>query len=391
VAAKRAPDPGTVCRELCAAAAEGRLPRLLLLLPPARGEAEPWFPERILLAVRSAARAATDLEFLDLDGGDPDFDPAPLEGFLGAGSLFGGGGGRGLVLGRALRPLSRWGRLFPALLQAAADPGGPQWMVLDLASGSGAAALLKKHQKALKALGEAARVERFRRLYGDPPPWKPDPDASEAARFAAAEARGLGLRLGPGAAGALVAVAGSRPGEILQALRHLQLLGLERVEEEDVRAVAAHSAEGNAFAFAEAVLEGRGDEALRILQQLRARGLRTWDGRRLAPQEAFSLLVSVLAGERRRTAAVAAALQEGLDWAEAARRAGVPAGGPPAQRMQRRLERAGPRQLDRVLEALREAEVHLKREGWRQALHVLELLVLRCHRGRRSAAAGGGR
>ena len=372
---KKAPDPVTVFRELQEAAAAGKLPRLTLLLPPTRGEAEPWFAEQILCVAREHARAAEQLDFLDLDGGSPDFEPGSLDAFLAAGSLF--GGGRVLLLNRAAKALTRWPRLATALLAAAKDPGGPEWMLVHVDTPAGAKAFGKLKQEA-----GALRVERFRRLYADPPPWKPDPDASEAARFVAGEAKLRGLRLERGAAGALVQVAGSRPSELTQALEHFELLGEEVITEDRVREVVARGAEGTAFDFAESVLTGDGAGALRVLASFRGRGLRTWDGRRLAPNEAFSLLLSILAKERRRTAQVVEALSGGAAFPDACKAAGVAAGGPPAQRMQKRIERCNEVQLRTVLSGIRRAERQIKIEGRRDTLHAMEELAFACHRSR---------
>ncbi|TAH35084.1 MAG: hypothetical protein EYC70_14975 [Planctomycetota bacterium] len=371
--ARKAPasEPGSQAMELAEAAAAGRLPRLLLLLPPERGEDEPWFSERILAAARAHARAQPGWDVLDLDGGSPDFQPAALDDFLGSASLF--GNQRVVLFGRAGKALGRWPRLAAALAAAAQRPPGPAWIVVHAEGAAGA----KTWKPLLAQLeGESVRVQRFRRLYADPPPWNPDPDQSEAARFAAAAAGARGLTLLPGAAGALVQFAGARPGDLVAALEHMGLLGLAQVGEEDVHRVVAHGAEGSAFEFAEAVLTGDVAAALRCLGRLRSRGLRAWDGRRLAAQDAFGMLASVLATERRRTAAVRAALDSGAELADACRSAGVPAGGPPAQRMHKRLARCDGARLRRIGAALRAAERRVKMEGCRDALAALELLLV---------------
>ena len=216
---------------------------------------------------------------------------------------------------------------------------------------------------------------RFRALYPDPPPWRPDPDASEAARFVADEARERGLRLGPGVAGLLVAVAGARPGDLVQALDHFGMLGLERVEEDHVRDTVSHSAEGQSFAFTEAVLTGDSAEVLRILRRMERQGLRSFDGRRLAPREAFHLLLAGLVREHGRTEAVRAALEDGADLDEALAAAGVRTV-PARRRMESRLTVCDRERLDALADALLEAERRVKREGWRDPLHVLEALAL---------------
>jgi len=379
----RAPDPGTVCRELCELAGSGRLPRFLVLKSPPRGESEPWFAEQVLEAARAFGRTQPGLDVLEVDGGSPDFEPGHLDGFLGAASLF--GNGRALVFGRAAKPLQRWPRLAQSLVAAAADPAGPAWLIVQA---EGLAKTAKAAlDKALKSLAGGARSESFRRLYADPPPWKPDPDQSEAALFVAAEGRVRGLRMERGAAGLLVSLTGGRPSELVQALEHFALLGKPHVDEDDVRATVAHGAEGNAFEFAEAVLVGDAATALRVLGRLRARGLHSWDGRRIAARDAYSLIVSVLAGERRKTAVVHAALARGAELAAGLREAGVAAGGPPARRMEERLRVCGTEQLDRVRAGLRQVEREVKSGRWPGTLGALEWLALHAHRSRRRAAS----
>lgn len=375
-ALKRKPDPGTVCRELSKLAASGGLPRLCILAPPARGEEEVWFVEQILQAARSFGRSREDLDFLDVDAGSAEFKPEILDGFLNAASLF-ASGGRALVVSRAGKAFSHWPRLAKQLADAANRADGPEWMVIHIDGTAGAKAATVLHQ----AVPEGSRLERFRRLYGDPPPWRPDDlDASEAAQFVRAEALGRKLDFARGAAGALVQIAGSRPAELCQALDHFELLGAERIDEDAIREVVAHSAEGSAFEFADAILAGNGRSAFRLLVKLRARGLRSWDGRRISPQDAFSLLVSVLAAERRKTAAVDGGLASGLSFAEACKQAGVAAGGPPNKRMERRLQVCDAVHLNHVLTAVHAAERQVKIEGRANSLNCLEQLAFSCHR-----------
>jgi hypothetical protein len=375
---KKAVDPGTTCRELCGLAAEGQLPKLLLMLPPTRGEEEPWFATQVLAAARQWSRQLEALDLLECDGGSPDFDAAGLEAFLGAPGLF--GGERVLYLARASKALKKTPRLATALIAAAKSSDGPRLMVIE-ANGSSASTVCKEI-----VASKAGRVERFRKLYADPPPWRPhDLDASEAAQFVSQEAASRGLRFEPGAAGALVQIAGGRPMELVQSLEHFEMLGLKQVGEVQVREIAAHSAEGSAFEFAESVLLGDGRRAFRSLQQLRSRGLRTWDGKRLAAREAFSMILAVLSKQRMQTAGVRAHLDQGADFAAACKSSGVAGAGPIAQRMKTRLQVCDSQHLARVLKAIFAADGHVKKEGWSNSLHALEYLALQCHRSPRRA------
>jgi hypothetical protein len=375
---KKAADPGTTCRELCSLAAEGKLPKLLLLLPPTRGEEEPWFATQVLNAARKWSRQLEGLDLLECDGGSPDFNVAGLEAFLGAPGLF--GGERVLFFSRATKALKKTPRLAKALIASAKSTDGPRLMVVE-ANGSAANPACKEI-----VASKAGRAERFRKLYADPPPWRPhDLDASEAAQFISKEAAARGLRFQPGAAGALVQIAGGRPMELVQSLEHFELLGLKKVGEEQVREIAAHSAEGSAFEFAESVLLGDGRRAYRSLQQLRSRGLRTWDGKRLAARDAFSMILAVLSKQRMQTAGVRAQLNQGADFAAACKTSGVAAAGPIAQRMKTRLQVCDSEHLDQVLQAIFAADGHVKIQGWSNSLHALEYLALQCHRSPRRA------
>lgn len=345
-------------------------------MPPTRGEGEAWFAEKIMEAARSLGRSQEGLDFMDLDGGSPDFQGQALDGFLAAPSLF--SSGRALLLGRAEKAVKVWPKLRQSLEEAVRRPDGPAWMVVQI----GGQAPLPAAFKGLKA-GKKVRLARFRRLYGDPPPWRPDPDASEAAQFARGQARERGLLLDPGVPGLLVQMAGPRPGQLCQALDHLALVSGEQVSEEEVRAVVAHSAEGNAFDFAHAVLCGDGPGALQRLKSMDRVGLRSWDGRRLGAPEAFSLLLSVLAGERRKTAHLRQVLDQGISWDEACGQAGLKSSGPPAQRMKARLQARNGEQLAALAEFLRDAERQVKMLGWRDPRRALEWMVFRAHRSRR--------
>lgn len=378
----RAPDPGALCRDWCGRAERGELPALLLVLPPTSGEDEPWFGERILAAARANARASEGVELGDFDAGAPDFTPDVVEQFLGAPSLF--APRRVLVLSRAGKALKRWPRLAEALARAAGVEGGATWIVVQ-SEGAGAAPALKTLSERCEAVG--GQILRFRALYADPPPWRPHPDASEAAEFARAEGTALGLRFEPGAAGTLVQVAGGRPDGLLQALGHFQLLGLTRIREEDVREVVAHSAEGNAFGFADAALAGDTGEALRLLRRMERQGLRTWDGRRLASRDAFGMLTSALTREVERTLAVRLAIDGGAEREEAL----AAAGGTPSarQRLEKRLASCDRERLLHLQQQLLLAERRVKREGWREPLHALEALALAAFRPAGAAARSG--
>ncbi len=366
---KKAPDPATICRELCDLAGAGKLPSHVVLLSPTRGEDEVWFPEQVLQTARDWAKDNSSLDLMECDGASPDFAADALDAFLAAPGLF--GGDRVLIFSRAAKALKKTPRLAEAIAQA-------QGMTLVLVEACGL-----KTGPATKKLAaiDSVRVERFRKLYSDPPPWRPhDLDASEAAQFLIAEGRRRDLNFEAGAAGLLVQIAGGRPMELVQSLEHFFMLGLSRISAEKVREIVAHSAEGSAFEFAEAVLEGNGRKAFTCLHHLRSRGLRSWDGKRIAPRDAFSMMLAVMAKQRAQTAAIHRQLSQGTDFATACKSAGVPSAGPIGQRMQTRLQSVDQDHLDRILNAIVEAESNVKRLGWGDSVHALELLAFRCHR-----------
>jgi hypothetical protein len=370
---KRAPDPGTTCREWCARAAAGELPKLLLILPPTNGEDEAWFGDQILAAARAYGRTISELDMLDLDCASPDFTPDMVDSFLASPSLF--ASRQALILGRASKALNRWPRLAEALLDCAASDGGPEWIVMQVGSGTS-----KGAKKVAATRRKGVEKVRFRGLYADPPPWRPDPDASEAAIFVAAEAAQRKLKLHRGTAGLLVQLAGARPNDLVQALEHFVLLGMSSVGEDQVRQVVARSAEGTAFDFADAILSGNSGEALKLIRSLDAIGMRTWDGKRLAAREAFGMIVSTVIRERAKTAVVRQAVDQGGSIEDGLKAAGARPSMPVVRRMEQRLAACNPAFLALVLECLVEAETNVKMAGWRNSSRALEYLAFRIFR-----------
>lgn len=359
---KARPDPVAIFRELRTAYAEGAPPAALFLLPPVRGEAEPWFAEALLEGARTSWRAQDGIDLLEVDGGSPDFVADSVEAFLSAPSLF--GGERALIFARASKAFRKAKSLEETLVRAAAQPG---LQLLVQVEGAGGKALPKC---------KAARTERFRKLYSDPPPWNPDPDRSEAAQFLGGEAKAQGMQLGRGVAGMIVRMVGGRPGPLLSSLQHFRLLGLQTVDEEDVRRVASPNAESTAFDFAEAVLSGQTKSALLHLREIEQHGMRSFEGKHLAPREAFSPLLAVLMGEWTRTDAVLRAGGADGPLEVAMEEAGVSRAKPVVARYRQRLRWADRARLSKLLEAMVDAERHLKVDGWRQAEKTLELLVM---------------
>jgi hypothetical protein len=338
-------------------------------LPP-KGDEEAWFGEQVAAATRAYVATQSDIDFLDIDGGSPDFDAGTLDGFLNSPSLF--STRQALVFTRAAKAVTKYPRLAERLLEVASSGAGPEFMLVHTGDSA------SKGVKLLTATRiKAAKKLRFRALYSDPPPWRPEPDASEAAQFVADEARLQKMNMQRGAAGSLVALAGSRPADLLQAINHFSLLGLSSVSEEDVREVASHSAEGSAFDFSDAVLSGDSVSALRLLTKMSRQGLRSWGGKRVSMRDAFALLMSAVNGEVKKTTAIIDFMAHTPNLEQAIKAGGSRPSKPVISKMQKRLMVCDAVHISRINAAALDAETHLKIEGWRDTTNVLELFVFK--------------
>ena len=381
---KGRPGPIDEYQELLPLMREGALPKLLLFLTPSFGEEETWFSDHLIRAAREWAAQQDDLDLMDVDGHSPDFSPEAMDGFLASQSLF--AGRQALIFSRASMALKKHKRLTKALLQAAENDGGPEWILIH-AEGKTAQVVAKE-----LAASKLAKVVRFRKLYVDPPPRNPAAiDQSEAAKFAIAQGREMGLRLQNGAAGLLVEMSGGRPSDLLQSLQHFQLLNQQLISVEDVREVTAHSAEGSARDYADALLTGDSARALQLLSKVRARGLHSWDGRRISPRDSFTMMVSTAIRERRQTEVIRLAVDAGATVEDALKASGTKPSMPVTKRMERRLSACSISQLNAVLHGLRQAEHRLKTGAWRDSLRVLEQLAFECYRKPAPARPGGHR
>jgi DNA polymerase-3 subunit delta len=111
----------------------------------------------------------------------------------------------------------------------------------------------------LSPLGE---VREFRR-----PPLRAVPDWIEQ------RARQTGLALAPGAARLLADLVGNNLWLLSQELNKLGTYTLDRpVEEDDVRALVTSAREAGVFSMVDAVIEGRFQQAMRLVEQLMEQG-----------------------------------------------------------------------------------------------------------------------
>ena len=342
-------DPGTEYRQWCGLARDGKLPRLLLILPP-KGDEEVWFGEQVASAAREYLATQDGIDILDIDGGSADFDADSLDSFLNSQSLF--ATRQALIFSRAAKAITKYPRLAERLLEVAKSGEGPEFMVVHTGAST------SKGVKALSAtrIKEATKL-RFRQLYSDPPPWRPEPDASEAAQFVAAEARLQKITMQRGASGSLV--------------------GLTSVGEQDVRDVASHSAEGSAFDFADSVLSGDSVSALRLLTKISRQGLRAWGGKRVSIRDAFALLMSAVNSEVTKTAAIIEFMAHTPDLEQAIKASGSRPSKPVISKMQKRLAVCDASHINKINAAILQAEKNLKVEGWRDTTHILEMFVFR--------------
>jgi hypothetical protein len=362
-------DPVLEYRKWAEKAYKGELPKLLVILSPS-SEEEPWFGEQICKIARQYLISQNGMDFLDLDGNSPDFDINTLDGFLNSPSLF--ATSQALIFSRASKVLNRYPRLADRLIELSESNDGPSPIIVHCGSSSGAGVKILSGTRK-KAVNKA----RFRKLYSDPPPWKPDPDSSEAARFVASEAALMNLKLHRGTPGLLVSLAGSSPSDLVQALKHFEMMGLKDITEEKVREIASHSAEGSAFDFADAIFVGDSPKALSILKKMSRHGVRTWGGKSISIRDAFPIVVSSLTNELLKMRKVLDYLSTNpRDLSGAIESTGGRANKPVLAKIQKRLAVCDTAYLNLVSQSIMSSEKRLKIEGWRDPVKILELFII---------------
>ncbi len=157
-------------------------------------------------------------------------------------------GGRGESAGEALGP---WRDLADALSRM------PETTTLVLMDGR-----VSGKNPLLGLLSPLAEVRPFPRL-----PLRAVPGWIEQ------RARRMGLSIAPGAARLLADMVGNDLWLVSQELDKLGLYALGRpVEEEDVRALVASAREAGVFSMVDAVIEGRFEQAMRLVEQLMEQG-----------------------------------------------------------------------------------------------------------------------
>ena len=277
-----------------------------------RGE-ERYFRERALAAVRARAEALGHevcLHDVGRESEGSDFRLARLVDDLSGGGLF---AARRLVVvrnpGELLKKVegedSALTRAVSSFLQRAEDPGT---VVLSDSS------LRVDHPLVKALLARGGLAPSFRKLWESPPPWKPDPLASELVTWTQRRARELGCPL----SGEQALYVSAATGNDLSALDD-QLETLRASGGRDPRASVRWVAGGTPWSVAESLLAGQLARSLSGLEALFQGGFQDKSGKRLLEPAG---LAAMLIGSLQRGVSQSLALLEG----------DVPPPGAPAQR-----------------------------------------------------------
>ena len=306
MAKARDPDPPGELAGLEAALKRGALARGYVL----RGE-ERYFRERAIDAIKAKAEAAGYELCLHDDDGSPEFQLARLVDDLSGGGLF---AARRLVIARGvgehMKKVEREdSALTRAMLAFVRSPEDAGTLVVSEPS------LRADHALSKAVLERGGLLLALRRLYENPPPWRPDPMASELVQWTARRAAELGLKL-TGEQALYVAAA---TGNDLFALDD-QLELLRAGGGRELRQIVQWTSGGSPWNVADHMLEGEGPRALAGVEALFRGGFLEKGGRRVIDESA---LAAMLVG----------ALQRGVRSALELSRPGVDAaeGGGPMQ------------------------------------------------------------
>ncbi len=341
-----------------------------------RGD-ETYLRRRAVVGYVERAKAL-EAEVSTYDGNDPDKDLPRLLGDLSTPSMFSARQALHVrSFDKELRKLGKEHSPLSRALLAFIERAEPGRSVLIEAPG-----LRADHAvaKAIKQRGGA--VLSLRRLYDSPPPWKPDPLATELVQWVVSRARELEHPLPPREAARLAAFVGNNLDAIDDQLAKLKSLGPGAgVGALDFQKTAAP------WELADLLLSGETARALSTAETLFQNGFAGKDGRvERDPKKLFPILFGSLRGGLRQGLMATAELERGADPRAAAERAGVQARGLDA--FLERLRR-WPRQSDwrRRLEDVAELE-RRSRSSDDPGPEDLALLALRW---RPPAPAGRGR
>jgi DNA polymerase-3 subunit delta len=210
---------------------------------------------------------------------------------------------------------------------------------------------ISENNALLRLLSPLAQVRRFPRLsQRDLPGW------------IQARAHGEGVDISPAAVRLLADLVGNDLWALWQELKKLALYaGGRRVEDEDVRALTVAAREASVFTLVDAVVEGRPDQALRLLEQLLDQGA------------AAPYLLAIITRQYRNLLLAKEMLRGRYQAAEIGQRLGIAS----HFALGKVLEQAGrypPARLEASYRRLLEADASIKSGIYREEL-ALEVLV----------------
>ncbi|MBK8977936.1 MAG: hypothetical protein IPM29_18675 [Planctomycetes bacterium] len=270
------PSPDREIKRLEAALKAEPLPQVVVL-----GGASRFFRDEAFELVVAALPA--DAELRRVDGSEAG-DGRELDDLLGGG-LF--GSGSWVLVRRAEKWLDAHGAELAARLPRIAPGCG---LVLELTK-------LDRRTKLAKTLAELAQWFEFRDLYAEPYDRSRSPLEAELCRFIESRARTLGLRITPEAAFLVQSTVGTDPAELVAELARLRdAVGDPRrtLGPDDLRSALHVGFESTPFELAEAVLAGDRARAMRSLDAMFERGVRTKDGAGMEAGGVFPFVASWL-------------------------------------------------------------------------------------------------
>jgi len=203
----------------------------------------------------------------------------------------------------------------------------------------------------LRLLSPLAQVRRFPRLsQRDLPGW------------IQARAQREGVDISPAAVRLLADLVGNDLWTLWQELKKLALYaGGRRVEDEDVRALTVAARESNVFTLVDAVVEGRPDQALRLLEQLLDQGA------------AAPYVLAIITRQYRNLLLTKEMLRESRPRAEIGERLGITSGFALGKVLEQ-AARCSPARLEASYRRLLEADASIKFGVYREEL-ALEVVV----------------
>jgi DNA polymerase III delta subunit len=280
-----------------------------------RGE-ESYFRERAIELLKARAdEAGWEVRLQDADRSNHDFKIAEAIGDLTGGGLF--ASQRLVVIRNAERYLrkaeGKKSALTGAIERFVTAGENPGCVVLSAIS-------LRADLVAVKVIEKAGgRRLDLRKLWDDPPPWKPDPRQTELVQWLVQRARERGVRLD--ASGAVYVCAAT--GNDLSALED-QLDRLKGASGQELRRVIGWNPDAAPWTVADRFLDGELPRALAGVETLFTGGFHEKGGRRLVDTTALStMLVGALVRGVRAAHGLAREFAQGSDEATALRSTGV--------------------------------------------------------------------